>query len=123
MKLVAITQASHVIVTSYVFRNGSIDFDRLKELVDIVSKEKLVLDLSCRKKPVEAGKEPDENYYVVTDRWQKYTDFAVTEESLQQLAQYCDEFLVHGVENEGKRLGVIEDLVVKLGKWSPIPVT
>jgi phosphoribosylformimino-5-aminoimidazole carboxamide ribonucleotide (ProFAR) isomerase len=62
-------------------------------------------------------------YYVVTDKWQTYTDFAVTPESLQQLAAYCDEFLVHGVEVEGRRCGILEDLVQCLGEWSPLPVT
>ena len=41
--------ASHVIVTSYVFREGKLDRQRLKELVAEVGKDNLVLDLSCRK--------------------------------------------------------------------------
>ena len=64
-----------------------------------------------------------DGYFVVTDRWQKYTDFQVSKENLAKLAKYCNEFLVHGVDVEGMRVGVIEDLVEKLGKWSPIPVT
>jgi len=111
--------ASHVIVTSFVFRNGRIDFERLSELVAITGKDRLVLDLSCRK----LHDDMNGPYYVVTDRWQKYTDVAVDKETLIQLSQYCDEFLVHGVENEGKRCGILEDLVVLLGKHSPIPVT
>ena len=109
--------ASHVIVTSYVFNNGAIDFDRLKQLVAVVTKEKLVLDLSCKKKEAEGP------FYVVTDRWEKFTDFALTKENLELLAQYCDEFLVHAVDVEGMRKGMIEDLVIMLGDWSPIPVT
>ena len=42
--------ASHVIVTSWVFREGRVDWDRLGELVRTVGKNRLVLDLSCRKK-------------------------------------------------------------------------
>jgi phosphoribosylformimino-5-aminoimidazole carboxamide ribotide isomerase len=64
----------------------------------------------------------DDTYYVVTDRWQKYTSFAVTPRSLAELAQHCAEFLVHGVENEGKRCGILDDLVELLAH-SPIPVT
>ena len=109
--------ASHVIVTSYVFRDGKIDYDRLKEMVDAVGKERLVLDLSCRRR--EGGSE----YYVVTDRWQKFTDFVVCAESLQRLAQECDEFLVHGVDVEGLQSGIEEDLVALLGEHSPLPVT
>jgi len=110
--------ASHVIVTSYVFKDGLINYSNLNKLVEIVGKDKIVLDLSCRRKPDDT----EGPYYVVTDRWQNYTDFVVDEESLKELSAYCDEFLVHGVENEGKRCGILEDLVILL-KSSPIPVT
>mmetsp|Transcript_12304 Transcript_12304/g.17992 ORF Transcript_12304/g.17992 Transcript_12304/m.17992 type:complete len:285 (-) Transcript_12304:391-1245(-) len=113
--------ASHVIVTSYVFHHGQIDMERLTNLVNLIGKDKLVLDLSCRRKPNDTN--PTKPYYVVTDRWQTYTNVEVNEETLQQLSSYCDEFLVHGVENEGKRCGILEDLVILLGKYSPIPVT
>mmetsp|Transcript_20767 Transcript_20767/g.44911 ORF Transcript_20767/g.44911 Transcript_20767/m.44911 type:complete len:274 (-) Transcript_20767:54-875(-) len=113
--------ASHVIVTSYVFHNGQIDLKRLHSLVDLIGKERLVLDLSCRRKPDDVdGTGP---YYVVTDRWQNYTNVKVDAATLSDLGRYCDEFLVHGVENEGKRCGILEDLVVLLGEHSPIPVT
>jgi phosphoribosylformimino-5-aminoimidazole carboxamide ribotide isomerase len=118
--------ASHVIITSYVFHNGQIDFERLSNLVSSIGKDKLVLDLSCRRKPRQSdstSNEDDDPYYVVTDRWQTYTDVAVNRETLELLSQYCDEFLVHGVENEGKRCGILEDLVILLGEHSPIPVT
>jgi phosphoribosylformimino-5-aminoimidazole carboxamide ribotide isomerase len=65
--------ASHVIVTSYVFRDGAIDYERLTALRDLVGKEKLVIDLSCRKKPNELSN----LFYVVTNKWTKYTDFLV----------------------------------------------
>lgn len=107
--------ASHVIVTSYVFNDGQVDFERLKELAHAVGKKRLVLDLSCRKK--------DSRYAVVTDRWQKFTDVYLDQEVLNFLAGYADEFLVHGVDVEGKKLGIDEELVELLGKHSPIPVT
>ena len=94
--------ASHVIVTSHVFASGQIRMDRLQALRDAVTKEKLVLDLSCRRKP---GDDPMiGDYYVVTDRWQTFTDYPVTASTLNELAAYCDEFLVHGVDVEGKQL-------------------
>ncbi len=107
--------ASHVIVTSYVFREGRIDADRLTGMTAAVGRERLVLDLSCRRQ----GKA----YVVVTDRWQRFTEVAVNRETLDRLARTCDEFLVHGVDVEGKRLGIEEALVEALGEWSPIPVT
>ncbi|KAI3861333.1 hypothetical protein MKW92_022507 [Papaver armeniacum] len=107
--------ASHVIVTSYVFNNGQMELERLKDLVRMVGKKRLVLDLSCRKKN---GK-----YAVVTDRWQKFSDLYVDQQTLDFLATYADEFLVHGVDVEGKRLGIDEELVALLGQHSPIPVT
>ncbi|KAL3755645.1 hypothetical protein ACJRO7_002660 [Eucalyptus globulus] len=107
--------ASHVIVTSYVFNNGRMDLERLKDLVRVVGKDRLVLDLSCRKKE---GK-----YAIVTDRWQKFSDVYLDEKILEFLASYADEFLVHGVDVEGKKLGIDEELVALLGKYSQIPVT
>lgn len=107
--------ASHVIVTSYVFRDGKVDYERLEKLVQAVGKEHLVLDLSCRKK--------DGAYYIVTDRWQKFTEEHVTVELLDRLYQYADEFLIHAVDVEGKASGIERELVELLGSWNRIPVT
>jgi phosphoribosylformimino-5-aminoimidazole carboxamide ribotide isomerase len=107
--------ASHVIVTSYVFKNGEIDMGRLQKLVASVGKENLVLDLSCRKR--------DDSYYIVTDRWQQFTEVVVSEKVLTELGGYCDEFLIHAADVEGKCSGIEVDLVDKLGKWSVRPVT
>lgn len=107
--------ASHVIVTSYVFRDGRIDYDNLGKLRDAVGKERLVLDVSCRKR--------DGAYYIVTDRWQKFTDETVKRETLDFLADYCDEFLIHAVDVEGSASGIEEELVCLLGDWNRIPIT
>lgn len=94
--------ASHVIVTSYVFSDGQINFANLERLVSAVGSEHIVLDLSCRKK--------NGDYYIVTDRWQKFTETRLTAAVLTQLAQYCDEYLVHAVDVEGKAAGPDQDL-------------
>ena len=107
--------ASHVIVTSYVFHGGAIDYERLHELVQIVGKEHLVLDLSCKKAA--------DGYYIVTDRWQKMTKQRVTAELMDELMQYCDEFLIHAVDVEGKSQGIEKELATLLGAWGKIPVT
>lgn len=108
--------ASHVIVTSYVFRNGSIDYARLERMVKTAGKEHLVLDLSCRK-------QKNGNYYVVTDRWQKFTDTEVSLQTLRTLSSYCDEFLIHAADVEGKQGGVDEDLIRILAQLENFPVT
>ena len=105
----------HISVTSYVFKDGKINYENLKKIAAVTGKEHLVLDLSCRKK--------GEDYYIVTDRWQKFTDVKLTENVLSELAEYCDEFLVHAVDVEGKTGGIEEDIAALLGNWDGIPVT
>ncbi len=107
--------ASHLIVTSYLFRDGALDQTRLAELVTTVGRTRLVLDLSCRRR--------DGDYWVVTDRWQRFTELRVDAQTLATLADHCAEFLVHGVDVEGMRLGIETDLVALLGAHSPLPVT
>lgn len=107
--------ASHVIVTSYVFREGKIRFDRLEELVKTVGRERLVLDMSCKK--------VGEHYLVVTDRWQNLTEEVVDIALLDRLADYCDEFLIHAVDVEGKANGIERDLISMLGTWGKRPMT
>lgn len=107
--------ASHVIVTSYVFKDGRLDFENLKKVVQAVGREHLVLDLSCRKK--------EDQYYIVTDRWQKFTDLVLSHRVLDELAEYCDEFLIHAVDVEGKASGIETALADMLGTWQGIPVT
>jgi phosphoribosylformimino-5-aminoimidazole carboxamide ribotide isomerase len=107
--------ASHVIVTSWLFRNGQLDWDRLNALVGAIGKERLVLDLSCRRR--------DDQYWVVTDRWQKFTELTIGRQILTRLSANCAEFLVHAVDVEGLCRGVDLNLVAKLADWSPIPTT
>jgi phosphoribosylformimino-5-aminoimidazole carboxamide ribotide isomerase len=107
--------ASHVIVTSWVFREGRLDDQRLAALVRAIGAERLVLDLSCRRR--------EDAYWVVTDRWQKFTELRVDAATLEALADSCAEFLVHAVDVEGLCQGVDLDLVEQLAKASPRPVT
>ncbi|MDF2611050.1 MAG: 1-(5-phosphoribosyl)-5-[(5-phosphoribosylamino)methylideneamino]imidazole-4-carboxamide isomerase [Lachnospiraceae bacterium] len=107
--------ATHVIVTSFVFKDGRIHYDNLERLVRVIGKEKLVLDLSCRRK--------DGEYYIVTDRWQKFTNVKINKDTLDSLSQYCSEFLVHAVDVEGRASGIEEGLAAFLGEWKGIPIT
>ena len=107
--------ASQVIVTSYVFKDGKINYSNLNKLVDAVGKEHIVLDLSCRNR--------DGEYYIVTDRWQNFTDEKVNEETLDKLSAYCSEYLIHAVDVEGKASGIEKELAGMLGSWGKLPMT
>ena len=107
--------ASHVIVTSYVFKDGKIQWENMQKLRENVGKEHIVIDLSCRKR--------GNDYYIVTDRWQTFTEVKLTRQVLEEIAEYCDEFLVHGVDVEGHAAGIDEALAALLGSYRGIPVT
>ena len=107
--------ASHVIVTSYVFQDGKIHYDKLKKLYDTVGKKRLVLDLSCRR--------TGDGFQIVTDRWQKMTGEILSEALLDRLSAYCDEFLIHAVDVEGKADGIECELAALLGNWGKCPIT
>jgi len=107
--------ADKVIVTSYIFSNGEIHVDRLQNLADSIGREKLVLDLSCRKK--------NGRYWIVTDRWQKFTQVEILPDTLDYFSTFGCEFLIHAVDVEGKSGGIETELVEMLGKWGKIPIT
>jgi len=107
--------AAAVIVTSYVFKDGMVHEQRLRELADLVGRDRLVVDLSCRLR--------DGRYYVVTDRWQKFTEVEVGRQSLAFFAGFCSEFLIHAADVEGKCEGVARDLLSDLADWASIPTT
>ena len=112
--------ASHVIVTSWIFPEGKLDIGRLERLLETVGKEHLVLDLSCKRTSA-PGDKPRWN--IATNRWQTLIDVEITEDTLANLARYCDEFLVHAADVEGKQQGMDDDLIRFLAAHSPIPVT
>lgn len=107
--------ASHVIVTSYVFQDGQIKWENLKELSRTAGAKRTVLDLSCRRK--------GDSYYIVTNRWQTFTNVDLSSNVLDVLAEYCSEFLIHGVDMEGRGAGMDEGLVRLLATWEGVPVT
>lgn len=95
--------ASHVIVTTYVFSEGRFNRQHLEQMVSAVGKKHLILDLSCRRK--------DNGFYIVTDRWQKWSDVKLSVHVLRKLSEFCDEFLIHGVDAEGRQSGPQLELV------------
>ncbi|PVH24623.1 phosphoribosylformimino-5-aminoimidazole carboxamide ribotide isomerase [Sphingobacterium corticibacter] len=104
--------ATHVIVNSYVFNNGEINYSNLDSLVKSIGKDKLVLDMSCRKRNGE--------YYIVTNLWEKFTNVRINKQSLLEISGYCDEIIVHGVDSEGRKQGLESDLVKILAEHTPI---
>lgn len=107
--------ASHVIVTSYLFENGEFSWDRLDRIKRETGTDRLVLDLSCRR--------TQQGWYIATDRWQTITSMQVNQENLIELANHCDEFLIHAADVEGLQAGIDEDLVRLLGQGCPVAVT
>jgi phosphoribosylformimino-5-aminoimidazole carboxamide ribotide isomerase len=106
--------ASHIIVTSFVFKDGQLNQKNLDSMIQEAGKEKLVLDLSCRIR--------DNKYWIVTDRWQKFTDVELNKKTIKELENYCDEFLIHAVDVEGLCQGIDWQLVDLLSQCS-IPTT
>lgn len=107
--------ASHVIVTSFLFEDGEFSWSRLEQIKAITGKDRLVLDLSCRK--------VNNGWYIATDRWQTVTGTVVDASTLKELSQHCAEFLIHAADVEGLQAGIDEDLVVLLGQHCQIPIT
>jgi phosphoribosylformimino-5-aminoimidazole carboxamide ribotide isomerase len=107
--------ASHVIVTSALFDGDTFSFEKLEEFKAEVGAEKLVLDLSCRKK--------GDSWFIATNRWQTVTTLEVNSENLKNLSSHCAEFLIHAADVEGLQAGIDEDLVTLLGQSIDIPVT
>ena len=107
--------ASKVIVTSWLFDGVQLQRSRLERLSQLVGTERLVIDLSCRRR--------GRRWFVATNRWQTVTELEVSETTLRMLSEYCSEFLVHAADVEGLCQGIDEALVSRLAQWSPIPCT
>ncbi|MDA8161744.1 MAG: phosphoribosylformimino-5-aminoimidazole carboxamide ribotide isomerase [Desulfobacteraceae bacterium] len=107
--------AEAVIITSYVFKDGRIHKKRLKKISSLTGRNRLVLDLSCRWRK--------DGYYIVTERWQRFTDTKITPDTLRYLADFSFEFLIHAVDVEGKCSGIEKGLAELLGRISPVPAT
>ncbi len=107
--------ASKVIVTSFVFDGDALSDARMEELARAVGRERVVLDLSCRRH--------EGAYYVAKDRWQTLTATRIDAATLARIAAFSSELLVHAADVEGKCEGIDEELVALLGRESPLPVT
>ena len=113
--------ASHVIVTSWLFNpEGDLLEDRLQAIRKAVGRERLVIDLSCRRVQPSGGLP---SWCVAMNRWQTRTKLEISNKNLDMLAVYASEFLVHAADVEGLCGGIDRELVVKLGNWGGLPVT
>lgn len=126
-----------MIITSYLFPDGAFSMPRLQSVLKSLGgdKEKLVIDISCRRS--------GDTWLVAMNKWQTLTTMEVNEglflnqlrtcydleaysiytDSIKMLERYCSEFLIHAADNEGLQLGIDEDLVRRLAQWCSIPVT
>jgi phosphoribosylformimino-5-aminoimidazole carboxamide ribotide isomerase len=107
--------ASHVILTSYLFSGNDIDFNKISHLTGIIGKDRLVIDMSCKK--------INDKYYAAINRWATVTKFEVNETNLNIIKKYCDEFLIHAVDVEGKKSGIDKELVQILANINGIKIT
>ncbi|KXN72896.1 phosphoribosylformimino-5-aminoimidazole carboxamide ribotide isomerase [Conidiobolus coronatus NRRL 28638] len=107
--------ASKVIVTSWLFPNAKFSLENLKLLCDKVGKDRLVIDISCRRVQNE--------WVIAMNKWQTLTDLKVNLDTIKLLEEYCSEFLVHAADLEGLCQGIDSELVSKLGEWVTIPTT
>jgi phosphoribosylformimino-5-aminoimidazole carboxamide ribotide isomerase len=107
--------ASHVIVTSALFKDNAFSFDTLEAFKREVGADRLVLDLSCRRK--------GNSWFIATNRWQTVTDTEVNADTLNELSNHCAEFLIHAADVEGLQAGIDEDLVTLMGQAATVPVT
>ncbi len=108
--------ASHVIVTSALFdAAGKFLENALRALSNEIGKDKLVVDLSCRRTA--------DGWTVAMNRWQTLTELTVNHATLDRLAPFCDEFLIHAADVEGLCRGIDAELVELLGSWGKSPVT
>ncbi|KAL1626649.1 Enzyme that catalyzes the fourth step in the histidine pathway [Diplodia seriata] len=96
---------------------GKFSLERLQAVLKALGgdKEKLVIDLSCRRR--------GETWFVAMNKWQTITDMELNQESISLLEPYCSEFLIHAADNEGLQQGIDHELVRKLAGWCSIPVT
>ena len=104
-----------LIFTSFLFSEGRLDMDRVRQVKEVYGREHVIFDLSCRRL--------EDKWYVVTDRWQTFTDVVLTRDKMEELSEYCCEFLIHGVDVEGKSSGMDEGLVRLLSEFQGCPVT
>lgn len=132
---IAAHPTGQVIITSYLFPEGRFSQARLDAVLEALGgdKNKLVIDLSCRRRG-------EDSWFVAMNKWQTITDMEVNQgmsrytclkqnigspetESIKALEPYCAEFLIHAADNEGLQKGIDEKLVERLAQWCTIPVT
>lgn len=104
--------ASKVIVTSWLFnKEGDFLLDRLVKISQLCGKDRLVVDLSCRKTS-------DERWIVAMNKWQTLTTLELNQDTFTKLSKYTNEFLIHAADVEGLCNGIDEQLVSKLNEWT-----
>lgn len=108
--------AKKVIVTSMLFDNQGVFLEKnLRALCRILGKERIVVDLSSS--PQSSG------WRVASNRWQTLTNLELTHETLDTLAEWTSQYLIHATAQEGLCQGVDQRLIEHLAHWAKIPIT
>ncbi len=108
--------ASQIIITSSLFdSDGRFLEKNLRELAAEVGRENIVVDLSCRRTKT--------GWTVAMNRWQTLTNIDVTHPTLETLAEWTSEYLIHAADVEGLCNGIDAELVEELGGWAGVPMT
>lgn len=104
--------ADKVIITSWLFnKEGKFLQENLSEISQLCGKERLVVDLSCRRTK-------DNKWIVAMNKWQTLTDMELNAITFKELCTYTNEFLIHAADVEGLCKGIDEELVAKLYEWT-----
>ncbi len=107
--------ASQVILTSWLFPKGNFSLERLGRISRLAGRERLVVDLSCRRRGAD--------WFVAMNRWQTVTEVRIEAGLLESMAGLCREFLIHAADVEGRCEGMDWELVDLLSRISPLSCT
>ena len=109
-------KARQIIVTSWLYTDGNLDWNKLESISKLVGKERLVVDLSCRAVQTTGD---SKKWVVAINKWQTLTKDTLNADFFAKVGKYCLELLIHAADVEGLCKGIDELLVEALGQWCP----
>ena len=107
--------AKAVIISSRLFNGTDFSMESLQAFTDLIGKDKIILDLSCR---LVEGR-----FRAMTNKWNTVTNLIVDEKKIDELSTHCAEFLIHAVEIEGTGSGPDWELLNMLARCESSIIT